>query len=59
MKSSCFSWRGWQAGLVGLWLAGLLPSVSSGETMLQYFNTPWKEMADKIPELAEAGYSSL
>ena len=59
MKSSCFSWRGWQAGLVGLWLAGLLPSVSSGEAMLQYFNTSWKEMTDKIPELAEAGYSSL
>ena len=27
--------------------------------MLQYFNTDWREIADKIPELAEAGYSSL
>lgn len=29
------------------------------EVMLQYFNTSWREIADKMPELAEAGYSSL
>ncbi|MEO8614512.1 MAG: alpha-amylase family glycosyl hydrolase, partial [Luteolibacter sp.] len=30
-----------------------------GEAMLQYFNTSWAEIADKMPELAEAGYDSL
>lgn len=30
-----------------------------GEAMLQYFNTSWTEITEKIPELAEAGYSSL
>ena len=29
------------------------------EVMLQYFNTDWKEITRKMPELAEAGYSSL
>ncbi|MDD2240688.1 MAG: alpha-amylase family glycosyl hydrolase [Kiritimatiellae bacterium] len=27
--------------------------------MLQYFNASWNEIAAKVPELAEAGYSSL
>ncbi|MEN8735820.1 MAG: alpha-amylase family glycosyl hydrolase [Akkermansiaceae bacterium] len=29
------------------------------EVVLQYFNTPWKEVAARMPELAEAGYTSL
>jgi len=29
------------------------------ESMLQYFNTSWAEITAKMPELAEAGYSSL
>ncbi|MFZ4681647.1 MAG: alpha-amylase family glycosyl hydrolase, partial [Terrimicrobiaceae bacterium] len=29
------------------------------EAMLQYFNTSWAEITRKMPELAEAGYSSL
>ena len=29
------------------------------EVMLQYFNTDWEEITRKMPELAEAGYSSL
>lgn len=29
------------------------------EAMLQYFNTDWNEIAQKMPELAEAGYDSL
>ncbi len=37
---------------------GLLQG-AHGEAMLQYFNTDWNEIADKIPELAEAGYNSL
>ena len=32
---------------------------SFGEAMLQYFNTDWAEITLKMPELAEAGYSSL
>ena len=35
------------------------PSPSHGEGMIQYFNTSWKELAEKIPELAEAGYESI
>ncbi|MGJ8650368.1 MAG: alpha-amylase family glycosyl hydrolase [Opitutaceae bacterium] len=31
----------------------------NGEAMLQYFNTDWAEITRKMPELAEAGYSSL
>ncbi|MCP4849995.1 MAG: hypothetical protein GY899_18805, partial [Verrucomicrobiaceae bacterium] len=29
------------------------------EVILQYFNTDWKEIERRIPEIAEAGYSSL
>ncbi|NCA81969.1 MAG: hypothetical protein EOM72_04410 [Opitutae bacterium] len=59
MRSGLFSWRGAKRGLVGCGLAGLLTSMASGETMLQYFNASWNEIAEKVPELAEAGYSSL
>ncbi len=58
MKSGCLSWRSRMA-LAGLCIAGWLPAESRGEAMLQYFNTSWREIADKMPELAEAGYSSL
>lgn len=37
----------------------LAPNESPGEAMLQYFNTDWNEIADKMPELAEAGYDSI
>jgi glycosidase len=30
-----------------------------GDAMLQLFNLSWNEVNDKIPEIAEAGYSSL
>ncbi len=30
-----------------------------GEAMIQYFNTDWNEIAQKMPELAEAGYDSI
>ena len=60
MKTSFFSWRrskpGWWWGLL---LALAFPGISYGEAMLQYFNTTWREIADRMPELAEAGYSSL
>ena len=35
------------------------PGVLRAEAMLQYFNTSWVEITAKMPELAEAGYSSL
>ncbi|GHB99995.1 alpha-amylase family glycosyl hydrolase [Cerasicoccus arenae] len=46
--------------ILALFLAVIALSRSaSGETMLQYFNTDWAEITNKMPELAEAGYSSL
>ena len=42
--------------------AGILSFSVSGlraEAMLQLFNVSWKEVAQKMPELAKAGYSSL
>jgi hypothetical protein len=35
------------------------PLPSSGEAMIQYFNTSWNEIAFRVPELAEAGYDSI
>jgi len=42
-------------------LAGLLAPVRSaqGEAMLQLFNVKWTELTAKMPEIAEAGYTSL
>ncbi len=37
----------------------LLVRIAAGEAMLQYFNTSWKEIERKMPELAEAGYGSV
>ena len=38
---------------------GLLVQFSRGEALLQYFNTSWSEIANKMPELVEAGYTAL
>ncbi len=40
-------------------LIALLPTLLRGEAMLQYFNSSWVEVTRKMPELAEAGYTSL
>ncbi|WP_158279833.1 alpha-amylase family glycosyl hydrolase [Coraliomargarita sinensis] len=45
------------SGLCGLSLATSYQL--KAEAMLQYFNTDWAEITRKMPELAEAGYSSL
>ena len=37
----------------------LLPWVSRGEGMIQYFNTSYRELTRKMPELAEIGYRSV
>ena len=47
------------ASTLALGLAALLPVTASAEAMLQLFNTSWREITFKMPELAEAGYTSL
>ena len=42
-----------------LLVALALPPGVRGEAVLQYFNTSWKEIERRIPEVAEAGYTSL
>ena len=36
-----------------------LSSFTFGETILQYFGTSWNEINDRIPELTEAGWTTL
>ena len=36
-----------------------LVCAARGEAMLQLFNQSWVEVSQKIPEIAEAGYTSL
>ncbi len=45
--------------IYALMLAFAATTVLRAETMLQYFNTSWVEITNKMPELAEAGYTSL
>ena len=41
-------------------IVALLISVNArGEAMLQLFNVNWNELSAKMPEIAEAGYTSL
>lgn len=41
-------------------LGFLIPTpLARGEAMLQLFNVNWDELATKMPEIAEAGYTSL
>ena len=37
----------------------LLGGWARGEVVLQFFNNSWNEITEKIPEIAEVGYSSL
>ncbi len=46
--------------LLGLWMLAAIPWPSHAtEVVLQYFGTSWLEIARRMPELAEAGYTSL
>ena len=50
--------------LARLWLLALLYvpgflTQTRSEAMLQLFNVNWDELSQKIPEIAEAGYTSL
>src|SRR2546428_11130856 len=47
------------SGLIVLLLLLSGSTRAQGDAMLQLFNLSWNEIADKIPEIAEAGYSSL
>ena len=49
----------WRAILPGLLLMLFGCAGLRGEAMLQLFNVSWAEITRKMPELAEAGYSSL
>jgi glycosidase len=40
-----------------VWLLLLAPT--KAEPMIQYFNTSWAEITQKMPELAEVGYESI
>lgn len=42
-----------------LLLTGMAAPSAKAEAMLQLFNVSWSEVAQKMPELAEAGYNSL
>ena len=58
LKKTANSWIRWRT-IVFACASTLIPSLSFGEAMLQYFNTSWVEITRRMPELAEAGYSSL
>ena len=38
---------------------GMLTQSLRAEVVLQYFNLSWRDLADKMPELAEVGYGAL
>jgi hypothetical protein len=46
-------------GLLGLFLISGRQDAARGEAMLQLFNVNWDELIQKMPEIAEAGYTSL
>ena len=46
-------------GMLLLVLGCVALGTSRAEVILQYFNTSYRELADKMPELAEVGYGSL
>src|SRR5882672_2442720 len=52
----CFRARLALIGLLGLGLAGAAPRARA-EAMLQLFNVNWDELIQKLPEIAEAGYT--
>jgi hypothetical protein len=45
--------------LLALAVTAFFPNESLGESLIQYFNTDWNEIAAKMPELAEAGYDAI
>jgi len=43
----------------GVWAVVLSPLPAQSEVILQYFQMSWRDLTQKMPELAEAGYSAL
>jgi len=61
-RRSQLSVRRFRTGLFGLLCVALLHALvpsASAEVILQYFNTSYRELAYKMPELVEVGYSAL
>jgi hypothetical protein len=56
MKLAFFTAARWLAFWV--WLFSLTPGVR-GEAMLEIFQMSWNDLMQKMPEIAEAGYTSL
>ena len=48
-----------RVAVMTLILAGASVQPACGEAMLQLFNVNWSDVSDKVPEIAEAGYTSL
>ncbi|NDE18110.1 hypothetical protein EBZ80_24645, partial [bacterium] len=44
--------------LVGLFLS-IFPRLGQSEVIIQYFETRWDEMYQRLPEIAETGYESI
>ena len=60
MKSSCCDFARWALlGLCAFGTIGQRLQANQSDAILQYFGTSWNEIAMKIPELAEAGYTAL
>ncbi|MDP6631014.1 MAG: alpha-amylase family glycosyl hydrolase [Kiritimatiellia bacterium] len=61
-KASYLSWfrsRNRNGALLSFLLLIASSSVCPAEVMLQYFNTSYRELIQKMPELAEVGYGAL
>ena len=50
--------KGW-VKLAGVFCVLVTPQIVRAEALLQLFNVSWSEVTRKMPELAEAGYTSL
>src|SRR5580693_1833365 len=44
---------------IALFFGLIWSALARAEVILQYFNTSWNEIATRMPELAEAGYTAL
>ncbi len=42
-----------------LFTALIVPTVGRTEVIIQYFETRWDEMYQRLPEIAEIGYESI
>src|SRR5436309_12309181 len=49
----------WKCVLAGVALGFWLAAPTRGEVILQYFESDWNEIYQRLPEIAEAGYDAL